>query len=130
MKLTLPVPPMGKPRQTQRDKWKRRPVVVRYRKWCDAVRMFAMKEDFTFPESGAHLLFRVQMPKSWSKKKKRELCGQPHQQKPDVDNLAKAVLDALCPDDDSHIWQLTAEKRWAETGSIEITLEPQQAEAA
>ena len=60
------------------------------------------------------------MPKSWSRKKREQLDGQPHLQKPDLDNLAKALLDAFYRDrDDAHVWRFSAiEKRWAEEGCI------------
>ena len=35
----IPVTPMGAPRQTQRDKWAKRPVVVRYHAFRDVVRL-------------------------------------------------------------------------------------------
>lgn len=37
--------------------------------------------------------------------------GQPHRQKPDTDNLTKALKDALWQED-SGIWKECAEKRW------------------
>ena len=45
--------------------------------------------------------------------------GKPHQQRPDVDNYAKAFLDALC-EDDSHVYSLKAEKYWSRTACIEV----------
>jgi Holliday junction resolvase RusA-like endonuclease len=57
------------------------------------------------------------MPKSWSKKKREQMHGKPHQQKPDVDNFAKAVLDALF-EDDSHIHDIRVSKIWGHTGAI------------
>ena len=120
----LNVPPMGKPRQTQRDKWAKRDVVVRYRAWCDDLRAEAERVGFVMPEAGARFVFRVPMPKSWNKKKRAAMDGQPHQQRPDWDNMAKGVMDALCPDEDSHIWHIAgAEKRWATVGAIEVTVE-------
>ncbi len=61
------------------------------------------------------------MPKSWSAKKKAAHEGEPHRQKPDLDNLVKAMLDAL-HDDDSHIWDGRFTKRWSATPRIELTL--------
>lgn len=58
------------------------------------------------------------MPPSWSEKKRREMEGKPHQQKPDLDNLLKS-LDALY-EDDSVIWKISAEKVWAREGFIEF----------
>ncbi len=62
------------------------------------------------------------MPKSWSKKKKLEFGGQPHQQKPDLDNLLKGYQDALAKDD-SFIWKFELiEKKWATKGKIVVRL--------
>jgi Holliday junction resolvase RusA-like endonuclease len=58
------------------------------------------------------------MPQSWSKKKRVAMDGQPHQQKPDLDNLTKSLLDALF-EDDSHLGHWTS-KLWGETGMIVI----------
>ena len=113
--MRYPVTPVAKPRMTQRDKWKKRPAVVRYREFCDCCREAGIR----VPESGAHVTFHIPMPASWSEKRKAEMLGQPHQQRPDVDNLQKALLDAVLPED-SGVWDIRATKRWAETGSIEI----------
>lgn len=109
------VTPVAKPRQTRSDKWKQRPAVMKYRAFCDQCRLLGIE----VPESGAHVTFHIPMPKSWSKKRRAEMLGQPHQQRPDTDNLAKALLDAVLPED-SGVWDIRTTKRWAETGSIEI----------
>lgn len=71
------------------------------------------------PENGAHITFVMPMPQSWSKKKRASMDCQPHQQKPDLDNLTKSLLDALF-EDDSHIWDARTSKVWGETGMIII----------
>lgn len=113
--IVLPVCPMGKPRQTQRDKWKKRPVVLRYRAFCDAVRAH-WPTDLDFPEAFA-VTFRLPIPKS-----RRLLTeDEPHRQRPDVDNMVKALLDALLPED-SAVHTVHASKRWTRgAGSITIT---------
>ena len=45
--------------------------------------------------------------------------GKPHQQRPDKDNLEKAILDAIFKQD-SHIWDGRTSKIWGNTGSIII----------
>ena len=57
------------------------------------------------------------MPCSWSKKKRAAYAGQHHAQKPDADNVVKAVLDALTDcyvwNDDSQVASCHVIKRWA-----------------
>jgi Holliday junction resolvase RusA-like endonuclease len=59
------------------------------------------------------------MPASWSQKKRDRLCGQPHQSKPDIDNLIKGFMDALLKDD-ARIWEVRASKVWDVSGGIEV----------
>lgn len=110
-----PITPCPKPRMTQSDKWKKRPPVMRYRAFADEVRLRGLTVD----ESRSHVIFTMPMPKSWSNAKKLQHDGKPHTQKPDIDNLVKALFDALF-EDDSHIWRFSAEKQWGQTGSILI----------
>ena len=111
--VCYPVLPVPKPRMTRSDKWKKRDCVLRYRAFCDEVRLRGVE----LPESGSHVIFVLPMPKSWSKKKREIYNGQAHQQKPDKDNLEKALLDALFSDD-CHIWDSRVSKVWGETGEI------------
>lgn len=113
--MRIEIDPVAKPRMTRRDVWAKRPVVVRYRAFCDELRLKYKKPILGTVE----LEFHIAMPKSWSKSKKLQKLGQPHTQKPDIDNLCKSVLDALCKDD-SHVWNITATKHWANEGSIVI----------
>ena len=113
--MILELTPVPKPRMTQRDRWAKRPAVMRYRQYCDTIRELGAH----VPEEGAHIQFYLPMPKSWSKKKRALMQGEPHQQKPDIDNLVKALLDALY-EDDSGVWDIRASKRWAENGAIII----------
>ncbi len=68
------------------------------------------------------MVFKMPLPQSLSKKKQRELDGQPHVKKPDLDNLVKAVLDALNDGvaflDDSKVWCINACKEYAEEPSV------------
>lgn len=64
-------------------------------------------------------MFGIPMPASWSAKKRGLMRGKPHEQRPDIDNLAKAFMDALC-EDDSYIWRLYAEKLWSDEGYLEV----------
>lgn len=71
------------------------------------------------------MVFHVPMPRSWSKKRTEAFIGEPHTQRPDIDNFVKLVADAcneILWKDDSQIWKLTAEKRWARQGAIELNV--------
>lgn len=72
------------------------------------------------------LTIEIKPAKSLSKKKTKELIKrQWHEQKPDVDNLAKAVLDALngvAYSDDSQIQALTVKKEWSERDCITLQI--------
>lgn len=107
--------PMGKPRMTQRDRWMKRDVTDRYWAYKDEVNILGI----SLPECNYHITFILPMPDSWSKKRKAEMNGRPHQQKPDKDNLEKALLDAIF-DDDSRIWDGRVTKLWGESGKIII----------
>jgi Holliday junction resolvase RusA-like endonuclease len=73
------------------------------------------------PEDAQHLIvhFRIKMPDSWSAKKRTSMRGQPHRQKPDLDNLIKAVGDALLIEDKG-ICYIEAMKLWDMKDSISI----------
>ena len=106
--------PMGAVRMNKADAWKKRPAVLRYFAYKDHLRILK-----PVLEIGDPIRFNMPMPPSWSLKKKQELFGKPHTQKPDIDNLIKAFWDALY-EDDSHIWKVSAEKRWDYVGSIQV----------
>lgn len=120
--FTVPGDPIGKPRQTRADKWKKRPAVLRYREWADAARAAAP----ALPESPAKVTVYayVGLPKSYSQKKRAALAGMPHRAKPDADNILKSVCDALFPED-SMIWEKHIVKRWDDGNGprVEITVE-------
>lgn len=109
------IQPVPKPRMTQRDKWAKRPAVLRYRAFADEVRL----KGVTIPENGARITFILPMPESWKKKEKLEMDGRPHRQRPDFDNLGKALADAVYGDD-KHLWNVHIVKLWGRSGAIEI----------
>ncbi|UYZ60144.1 RusA family crossover junction endodeoxyribonuclease [Hymenobacter latericus] len=113
--------PMGAPRMTKSDKWKKRDVVVRYHALKDAIRAACATHGYTLGEAVA-LRFEIPMPAGWSKRKKEEMRGKPHQQRPDWDNLAKGFCDAFNVED-SHVHTAHITKVWADEGRI-IILNP------
>lgn len=105
----VPLIAMGKPRMTRRDKWKKRPSVVKYREFCDNLRLYC-----TNLPSDPHYLEWVAyfpIPASLSKKKSLELVNQLHRTKPDRDNIDKAIMDALF-DQDQRVAVGAQEKRY------------------
>ena len=112
--VLIPITPVGKPRMTRRDKWMVRPCVKKYRDYSDVLKLHAIHFQ---KSSSLFIRFEMPMPNSWSKKKKKEMHQKPHQQKPDIDNLVKAVLDSLFHDD-SHVFYINAFKTWSNEGSV------------
>jgi len=119
MRCVITIKPMGKPRMTQRDVWKKRPCVMRYRAFCDDLRARVV-----VPDDVAQLswIAYLPMPKSWSKKKTDVMRGQPHRQRPDRDNIDKAILDALFKDD-SGVYSGHIEKRWDDGKGMRLEIE-------
>lgn len=119
-KFTIFGHPMGKPRMTQRDKWAKRPCVMRYRAWCDAARVEI--PPLTSNASRVDWVAFIGIPKSWSVKKKAAHKGKPHRAKPDRDNIDKAILDLLFKDD-SGICEGIISKRWDDGAGPRIEIE-------
>ena len=113
--------PIGKPRQTQRDKWAKRPAVLRYRDWADKLRSIA--RNLPQPEQITDLSWTAyfEPPKSWPKRKRFEAIGTIHRQKPDRDNIDKAVLDALFERDEA-IGVGTLKKYWGIEDGLTVTI--------
>ena len=109
------VTPMAKPRMTRADKWKQRDCVLRYRAYKDELRL----RNVQVPEGGVRITFTIPMPASWSKKKRAEMTGRAHQQRPDIDNLHKGLLDAVLKED-CRVWCHWIRKVWGESGGITI----------
>lgn len=108
----IPITPVSKPRMTQRDAWKQRPCVMRYRQYKDDLRPIIAALPACF-----EIAFALPMPPSWSKKKQSAMVGTPHQQTPDFDNLLKGFTDAIL-DQDCTIWAGTYLKVWRHRGAI------------
>jgi Holliday junction resolvase RusA-like endonuclease len=111
---TYDIVPVPKPRMTQSDKWRKRPQCQKYWNFCDECRFAKV----TFI-SGDIVQFVLPMPKSWSKKKREVMNGKPHKQTLDLDNLIKALGDALY-ENDSVLDNYCASKIWGNEGKIII----------
>jgi Holliday junction resolvase RusA-like endonuclease len=99
-----------------------------YRAWCDELRAFLHNEGLTRAtlDEVTMIGFKcyIKFPDSYSKKKRAELAGQPHMEKPDIDNILKGLMDALLKDD-KKVWKLlgSPEKRWEDKAGVRIELE-------
>lgn len=114
--MIIGVTPVPAPRMTKRDRWARRPAVVRYFQYRDDIRAAWGEREVP---ARLRLVFIMPMPKSWSNKKRQLMNGKPHQQRPDIDNNVKAVLDALC-EEDRFVYDVHATKLWGVSGSLSI----------
>lgn len=118
----LLVTPCRKPTMVASDRWKKRPPVLRYRAFCDAIRAEAQRVGLPLDRilEGSRVTFYLPMPPSWSQKKRAAMAGQPHEQTPDLSNLLKAYEDALLPQDCA-VWNYAGlTKRWGAYGCIVV----------
>lgn len=113
------ITPVAAPRQVKSDSWSPRPQVKKYRAFRDEVRLRGV----SVPAQGARVTFVVPMPASWPKYQRNNLDGQPHRQKPDIDNLIKALLDAVYGDD-CGVSDISARKVWGRKGAIIVETKP------
>jgi len=86
----------------------------------------ALRHGLEGPLEGAisvDLRYYIQMPKSWSKKKKKLNCGTPCTSRPDVDNLMKwtfDILNQIAFYDDKQISCGHFQKTWDYKGRTEV----------
>lgn len=112
--------PIGKPRMTHSDSWKKRPCVLVYRKFCDDIR--AQAGPLPIGPDGVIVSAFSPMAASWNEKKKQAMAGKPQRFKPDYDNIAKAVGDALF-EEDCCIWIGATLKFWCRQGEERLEVE-------
>jgi Holliday junction resolvase RusA-like endonuclease len=118
--IKLEIPPIPAPRLNRGSQYnpQKKKLVARYMKWKEDVQLLAYQAGWK-PTDELHVIFVLPMPKSWSRQKRERMRGEPHQQKPDRNNLMKALEDALYKDD-SGVWKSSEEKIWGESGHIVI----------
>lgn len=112
--ITIPINPIPKPRMVRSDRWKKRECVEKYWQWKDRIRSYIQVLPAEFK-----VIFEVEMPQSWSEKKKKQKLGTPHQSRPDIDNFLKALMDAIATED-GFVYSVEMKKIWGRTGSITI----------
>jgi len=113
------VVPVAAPRMTHADRWKRRSCVVKYFEYRDAVRAQAQAMGVTLSECFS-VEFYLPMPRSWSKRKRQDHDGKPHQVKPDADNLLKGWMD--CFGEDCAVWSVSASKFWSASPAVVLVV--------
>lgn len=126
--IFIPITPVSKPRQTKRDRWAKRPCVVKYRAFADELRR-QVEEKYPggiaqfrreVEATGLAAMFHISPPKSWNQKKRLAHFGEPHRGTKDVDNLLKSVMDALF-EQDCVVWRVFSAKMWATEEGITIS---------
>jgi len=117
MKYEIAITPMGKPRMVRSDAWKKRPCVTRYWAFKDELNLLCNQVGYRQGEE-LFATFNIPIPKSRKKGKKALHPGQKHDQKFDVDNIVKAVLDCLLPSGDEKVHTVCVRKVWAEHPTI------------
>ena len=118
---------MGKPRS---NRFTRNAAIDKYHIFADFVRLEMKRQDVKLWELDDVIRLdwyaKIQMPKSWSKKRKLEMDGKIHRKKPDRDNIDKAIIDAMfykADADDCLIGCGYIEKKWTiGEPSIEVVL--------
>ena len=116
----LPYAAIGKPRMTQQDKWKKRPLVENYRAWCDLVRM--TMEEIPAPADTYLVIIEARYPPPFNlpKATRRAWHGTLKRTKPDPDNIAKAFLDCWWKEDQA-VGDVLVKRRWWDEPMTVIT---------
>ena len=68
--ISINIQPVAKPRMTRSDRWKKRPVVLKYWQFKDALKEKAEQKNWNLSKD-ITIYFSIAMPKSWSKKKEK-----------------------------------------------------------
>lgn len=130
MTVTLIIP--GKPFAKQRPRFSRK-----------SGRAFTPKETVSFEATVAAIAVQqfpepllgpvvltiraiFEPPQSWSQKKKDAHLYTPHTQRPDLDNIEKAILDGLnrvAFADDGQVYELNTRKTWGEQARTIVRIE-------
>lgn len=114
----FPIRPVPAPRMVRSDKWEKRDIVQRYWAFRKEFILKANLLKFDLPDV-LNILFILKMSESWSGAKKKRMNLQPHQSRPDRDNLLKSIQDAF-KKDDGFVWDGRTIKIWGEKDTIII----------
>lgn len=114
--VTVPIEPFGKarPRVTAGNTY----MPSSYTKARAALRMMFGPVEVPAPWAVQITAVR-KMPASWSKRQRAAMDGKYCLTKPDADNIAGAVMDALF-EDDAAVVSVSCLKRWGAAGELRI----------
>jgi Holliday junction resolvase RusA-like endonuclease len=103
---------------------------VNYEKYVAAIASDRMQELKQAPTTGpcsVHIVARMEIPKSWPKKKQALAeSNEISPGKPDLDNIAKTVLDALngvCYEDDAQVVILSVTKCYSREPGVMVRVD-------
>ena len=133
IKLNIDIKPMAKQsfRTTRSGQKYLDPSVIKYRKAIRNMAIAQMRNQKAEKIEGAvnmNIVYAFRRPQSLSKKERNEIDGGktvPKTTKPDIDNLTKAILDALNGivwKDDAQVAQINIQKIWSAKDQIEIEI--------
>ena len=129
IKFTIPGEPKAKARHriTKRGFSYTPKETVEYENWVKQCYLLEHGQAMLEGQINAHIKAYFGIPKSYSKKQRRQIEEGKLRptKKPDTDNIAKAVLDSLngiAYRDDSAVVSLTVEKLFDDIPRIEVTL--------
>jgi len=120
LEFRMEIEPMGAVRTTRQGKYSER--AVKYHEWMTKLKWLWINEclqkgldkQYILPDSIDYIEFGLSIndPSKKSNKNVVSMIGMPHQKKPDLDNLYKALVDSICyKKDDSHIWEVGKMKK-------------------
>ncbi len=131
IEFTIEGSPMGKerPKFARRGKFTKTYTPKKTREYEDKVKIEYNKSfrgvSFGNKPIVVNIVGIFSVPKSTSKKKTKELIGQPFDKKPDSDNMGKIVLDPLnnlAFDDDKQVTDLEVIKRYGYNPRVEVNI--------
>ena len=123
--IEIKATPIGAPRMTRSDRWKKRACVTDYHIYRDlinkAMRLAGVNPDDLHNCHRIDWYAQIPLKKSYSKKKQAELVGKLITEKPDKDNIEKGLLDSLFRDskyDDKVVGCGWTQKTWCPADSV------------
>jgi len=128
--ITFTIP--GKPFAKQRPRFSRRSgraftpkETVSFENTVGQIAMSHFPEPITGPVK-VSIWATFEPPASWSKKKTADHINRPHTQRPDLDNVQKAILDGLnriAFADDGQVAEIETRKYWGPSAKTVVTVE-------